>query len=175
MRNTRSCLRGQVQFTGELRMIAKTLTRFSLAVLILSGAAAAAPAAKIGFQAFLLNGATGRLSPDVLAGDTLLGNVIAGTFSSTSTFIVVKVALGATAPLPRAARVRLLATAAGGKPGRPLLDSTARLGAIGDDGNAYVGFWLADTGCTPVSLTATLTRTGGTVTGKTALSFACNE
>lgn len=156
-------------------MTARVLARIALSATIAFGTLAAAPAAEIGFQAFLLNGATGRLSTDVLAGSTQLGNVVSGEFSSTSTLVVVKVALGADAPLPQQARVRLLATVTGKKPGRPLLDSTAKLGAIGSDGSAYVGFWLADTGCKPISLTATLIGARSTGSGTAVLPFACYE
>jgi hypothetical protein len=132
-----------------------------------------------GFSAFLLNSRTGTLSADVLASGESLGNVPAGPLASISTLVVVKVDFGKGMPVPRAARVRLIATAdapARGKAAKlPLLDSVARVGPVADDGTAHVGFWLADTGCRAVTLKAALIGAPAATATTAELPFACYE
>lgn len=126
-----------------------------------------------GFQAFLFNSTTGTLSPDILTMNGV-GNAPAGEYKSVSTFVVVRVSIGKDAPIPAAARLRLVATEGGAPRGRVLLDRTVRLGPVAADGTTFAGFWLADTGCRPITLHATLAGKGGS-TKDTVLPFACYE
>jgi hypothetical protein len=153
---------------------------------VFSAPATAQNTARIaGFQAHLFNSKTGELSDDMLAkGAHEMGNVPAGDFASISTFIVVKVDLGKEAPIPLNAQVRLVATESDSMPfaakpkkerNRIILDRTSRLGPVNTDGNTYVGFWLASTGCKSISLKAFLLglKDKPSLTG--VLPFACYE
>lgn len=138
-----------------------------------------------GFQAHLFNSKTGALSGDMLGkGAPEMGNVPSGEFASVSTFVVVKVELGKEAAIPQNAQVRLVATESGSMPYAPnrksesnriILDHSSRLGPVNADGNTYVGFWLADTGCKAISLKASLLglKDKPSLTG--ILPFSCYE
>jgi len=138
-----------------------------------------------GLQALLFNSKTGTFSPDVLAqSGSALGNVPSGAFASVSTFIIVKVQIAREAPLPTNLRVRLAVTESGAmpfatprqhRPDRVILDAKARLGPVDEDGIAYVGFWLPNTGCRSLTLTASLvgSKVGPPITE--ILPFACYE
>ncbi len=154
--------------------------------MLLSAPAGAQNTARIaGFQAHFFNSRTGALSVDMLAkGAPEMGNVPFGELASVSTFIVVKVELGKEAPIPNNAQVRLVATESSSmsfaakpekKSSRIILDRTSRLGPVNTEGNTYVGFWLASTGCKAISLKASLLglKQGSSLTE--ILPFACYE
>jgi len=155
------------------------------ATLVLVAPAIAQDHARIaGFQAHLFNSKTGTLSGDMLAdGAPELGNVPSGDLASVSTLIVVRVALGSAAPIPEHAQVRFVASASGAKPARKgrgtsqriILDRTSRLGPVGPNGTTYVGFWLPETGCQTISLTASLPGVKGASTVTGSLPFSCYE
>jgi|APLak6261664640_1056046.scaffolds.fasta_scaffold41281_1 hypothetical protein len=156
------------------------------AIVLLASTAVAQNTARIaGFQAHLFNSKTGALSDDMLAkGAPEMGNVPAGDFASVSTFIVVKVELGKEAPIPQNAKVRLVATESSSmsfavKPkkesDRIILDRTSGLGPVNTDGNTYVGFWLASTGCKSISLKASLLGLKEKPSLTEVLPFACYE
>lgn len=155
--------------------------RSKLAVILLAvvtmpmTARADTPAQIAGFQAFLFNSGKGTFSPDIIKNGIALGNVVASDYDSVSTFVVVDVDSGSAAPLPDTARLRLTATEAGKKGPHVLLDSTQQPKPSGNPGVTHVGFWLADTGCTVITLRATLTAGGRTATKTTTLDFHCYE
>jgi hypothetical protein len=158
---------------------------FCIAVALFAPAAAQNTVRIAGFQAHLLNSRTGALSGDMLAkGASEMGNVPSGELASVSTFVVVKVELGKESAIPQNAQVRLIATESGSMPyatnrknerNRIILDHTSRLGSVNADGNTYVGFWLADTGCKTISLKASLLglKDKSSLTG--ILPFTCHE
>lgn len=158
---------------------------FCIAIVLFAPAVAQNTAQIAGFQAHFFNSKTGMLSDDMLAkGAPEMGNVPSGEFASVSTFIVVKVELGKEAAIPQNAQVRLVATESGSMPyaakrkkesNRIILDRTSRLGPVNTDGNTYVGFWLASTGCKAISLKASLLglKDEPSLTG--VLPFACYE
>jgi hypothetical protein len=137
-----------------------------------------------GFQARLFNSATGEFSADILGkGGLTLGNVPAGKYASVSTFVVVRVRLSKGASALQDTRVRLVATEKGTQLFAPkntairdrvILDQTAGIGPVSDDGMTHVGFWLAHTGCRSIALTATI---AGTPAAKATqvLPFTCYE
>lgn len=131
-------------------------------------------------EARLFGGRTGKFSDNVLAPDgPVLGNVVMGEDASTSTFVTVRIGPG----VRPGAKVRLVAREhqrprADGAPGtgsRKILDQTVAI-AGASDAASYVGFWLAGTGCAPVTLTAYLQVSGlDTVSSRATLGFVCNE
>lgn len=138
-----------------------------------------------GFQAYLFNSKTGQLSQDMLAkGAPELGNVPIGEFASVSTLIVVRVELGAQAPVPQKAQIRLVALESGSMPfaakdgktrDRTILDRISNLGPVNDQGASYVGFWLDNTRCHTITLKAFVVgvRDAAPLTG--VLPFTCHE
>ena len=162
-------------------------TRAALALALLLPISGASQSAVhlAGFQAYLFNSKTGRLSQDMLAkGAPQMGNVIIGEFASVSTLVVVRVELGAQAPVPQKAQIRLVAVESGSMPfsanqgkrnDRTILDKTGILGPVNDKGASYVGFWLDNTGCHTITLKAFLVgvRDAAPLTG--VLPFTCYE
>lgn len=139
-------------------------------------ASVAQGAPSLAIEARLFESATGRLSDDVLApGGRPLGNVVMGEQASTSTLVVVRVV--SEGPLPVEARLRLVANETSKAGARTLLDSIVPVPPQAASGvAAYVGFWLADTGCAPIALRAELLAPEApTVSRDAALGFTCNE
>ena len=138
-----------------------------------------------GFQAYLFSSKTGQLSQDMLkTGAPELGNVPIGEYASVSTLVVVRVELGAQAPVPDKAQIRLVALESGSTPfaakdgkarDRTILDRTSNLGPVNDKGASYVGFWLDNTGCHTIKLQAFIVgvRDAAPLTG--VLPFTCYE
>lgn len=159
------------------------MATITLALLLASAAAKAEePAPVLSIEARLFVSRTGQFSDDVLGPNGRgLGNVVIGPEASTATFVVVRVA--GPAPLPAGSRVRLVATEEpsrlhGRRRGGPrvILDQSARLpSAAAADGSIFVGFWLADTGCTPIRLNATVTRSSRRAAAEAWLGFLCYE
>ncbi len=130
-------------------------------------------------QAHLLLTKTGQLSPDVLGPSApSLGNVIAGDNASTSTLVKVKVSLADPKRLPQQATLRLVATEQGKRGARVVLDQSSRVGPFSADGVSYVGFWLPNTGCTSISLRASVAaakQAAQSAALTAVIPFACNE
>jgi hypothetical protein len=143
------------------------------------------PVSLRGFQALLFNSKTGVFSADVLLkGGSELGNVPIGAFASVSTFIIVKLQIAKNAPVPTTLRVRLVAIESGSmpfaakrrqEPDRVILDQTASLGPVNNDGAAHVGFWLPNTGCRSIRLKASLIGVKAADPIMEVLPFACYE
>ncbi len=143
------------------------------------------PANILEIQARAFNSKTGSFSENLLAaGAPELGNVPSGEMASVSTFIIVKVDFGKDSPIPKNAKVHLVATENGSMPfaskptrqsKRVILDSSNNLGPADPDGNTYIGFWLKTTDCRSVSLTATLIGLAKTSTISEVLPFTCYE
>ncbi len=154
-----------------------------VAVFTHSGAASAInadPIAKISLQAKLFNAKSGTLSADVLApGAPELFNVVARDDPSTSSLVLVAVALADGKVLPSDARVRLVARerASRGARARTVVDKTIPLGAVSQGGTTHMVFWLPDVGCRAVDLKATLTvaRQRISLAANSVIPFACNE
>jgi len=127
-----------------------------------------------GFSAYLLNSETGQLSGDMIGREHELGNVPAGPLASTSTLVVVHIALGPKSIL--AGQVRLEVTARRhGSARRVLLNRVSRLGPIAKDGTTHAGFWLSETGCEKLEMKATLTVGSERTSAQGELPFNCYE
>jgi len=154
-----------------------------VAPVLFASMAAAQTSPRIGIaSAQFFNARTGQLSADVLNTAEAWGNTPAGPFASTSTFVTVRVDFGANQPVPVGARAALTATDVR-RVGRKLVrrtlsSSSAQIGPAASDGSTHIGFWLADTGCRPITLNLVLTAANGTTvlaTGRGELPFACYE
>ena len=101
-----------------------------------------------------------------------------------SALVVVRVALGAEAPVPDKMQIRLTAAETGstpfaGKDGkareRMLLDKTSTLGPVNENGTSYIGFWLDNTGCRTITLRASIVGTADAPPITRVLPFTCYE
>ncbi len=168
------------------------MTRFTSIIaavcflLFLTNSAFAQRSAKISeIQARAFNSRTGEFSENLLAaGAPELGNMPSGELASVSTFIIIKIEFGKGSPIPKDAKVRLVATESGSMPfaakpaklgKRIILDSSNGLGPVDPDGNTYVGFWLKTTDCRSVALKASLIGLAKTSTMSETLPFTCYE
>jgi hypothetical protein len=113
-----------------------------------------------------------------------LGNVPIGEFASVSTLVVVRVELGAQAPVPEKLQVRLVAVETGSMPfaakggktrNRTILDRTSKLGPVNEKGAGYVGFWLDNTGCHTITLKAFVVGATDAAPLTAVLPFTCYE
>lgn len=134
-------------------------------------------------EARLFNSRTGEFSADVLKENTPLGNVIAGEYSSVSTFIKVKLKFPSAIHDPNT-KIRLVAkennsmhfSVDGPKQGTAtILDRSTGIGALNSDGSVYVGFWLDNTGCKAIELTFSATFNKNESIKIITLPFACYE
>lgn len=133
------------------------------------------PATIEAVQAYLFYNGNGTFSPNIIGNPGFnLWNVIIGEGSaagaSNATLVAVGVHGRPTENL-QAARVRLVARTQGGV----LLDRSISVGVLNDQGVYIAAFWLYDTGCLPVQLTATLTGAGRASTVVRQIPFACGE
>lgn len=124
-------------------------------------------------KAMLFFEQTGEFSPDVLSQPaSALRNRRAGAGErATATLVVVELAGSRNAYAPG----RKLSFTAIDSRRAVLLRKTTDLGIFGDEGKFYAAFWLYDTGCYPVTLSARLLgQPAGTVFKKT-LNFSCGD
>ncbi len=117
----------------------------------------------------------GTFSDDIIGRPNLaLWNTIIGEGDgggpSRATLVVVEVA-GAPGSFDAKRRVRLFA-----RRGRTaVLDRAQRLSVLNPKGLVYVGFWLYDTGCAPLSLTAVLIGQRTPASRTATIPFSCGE
>jgi hypothetical protein len=135
-------------------------------------AAALTPTLKIkGVDARLYYAYSGTLS-DPITPATVLRNVIIGEGDarepSTSTLIDVVVE-GTAGAFDATWRVELVVTTSG--TGRVVLRQTKNVGVLSKTGTRHVAFWLPDTGCEPLRVTATV----GAASRSTNVPFGCGE
>lgn len=139
-------------------------------------------------QAKLFFSQTGTFSEDVLANpDFALWNTPVGEGSaeapSNSTFIVVVIEVGAPRTEEHKRRLHFTASYKYGsvtesnaiKVENIQIQQTRAIGSFGKDGRSYVGFWLHDTGCEPVNLTAEITGQAPVKVVKKRIDFKCGE
>jgi hypothetical protein len=139
-----------------LLTIALLFAQSSMAV----GAGAKAEISAI--KALLFDDRTGEFSKDILSqSDPDVPELWNITMWSHTTLVVVEIS-GRPEQLPASSRVNFAATYKAWTPGRepPPADRTVRqAGSVtrfSDKGKTFVGFWLYDTGCFPVQISATL-------------------
>lgn len=146
------------------------------AALLLPGASAAAPraggeVASIEVRLFLAH--TGTFSEPIHEGTTLWNAVIgeAGLNEpSSSTFVKIQIQ-GTPKTYAKGQSVELKVTPEG--PKRSTTRQLVQLGLFDSEGKQYVGFWLSNTGCTSLRLTASVVGSGRSV--QQLIPFKCGE
>ena len=172
--------------------VAAPARRYALAASVaLLAATLSAPAAQAqkgervpslsAMRVHLFQDKTGTLSEDVLArSDQALRNSFAGENSANAALVVVEIS----GP-PRAAfngyfgksslyRVRLTAKESGAHPA-VLSDQTRTIPVLGENGKAYLGFWIVPGGCAGVSLRAVIVERPSSKALINDLNFSCGE
>lgn len=131
-------------------------------------------------QAMLFFENTGKFSPDVFSDQVNLWNTtIEGASregASESMLVVVEIRSEGEGSLPRnrkvqlTARYRIADRSGFGKPA--FFSKTIKIN-IGSDGKFFAAFWLYETGCHPVELTARIVGQRGSLRKK--INFGCGE
>lgn len=131
-------------------------------------------------QAMLFFENTGKFSPDVFTNQVNLWNTtIEGASregASESMLVVVEIRSEGEGWLPRNRKVQLTARYRiedGSRHGKPAFFSKTMTINIGSDGKFFAAFWLYETGCHPVELTARIIGQRGTLRKK--INFGCGE
>ncbi len=157
-----------------------------LAAPVCTGAAGAnsqklAPYKITAIKAMLFYDDQGTFSNDILSGsgidlwNTIIGEGSAGG-ASTSTLIIVELSGKAEAYEPTR-KIEFTATyKSSGQNSRPLVvKRTTETGIINNQGKFFAAFWLYDTGCIPVKLTARMIGQAQPSTLSKTIKFACGE
>lgn len=167
-----------MSFQGEKKMTAKVFLAVAMCVATsVSTKAQATPPYRINaMRAMLFYENSGKFSQDILADKNFaLWNVIIGAGSaegaSHSTLVVVEVS-GKAGSYETGRKIQFTATDA---QGRTLVTRGVPTGIMSDAGKFFAAFWLYDTGCSPVTLTARIMgqRQPSAMTKK--IPFACGE
>ena len=133
------------------------------------------PAFKItAIQAKLFFDQRGTFSEDVLSGENKsLWNVgISGGSAgglSTSTLVLVEITGKPWDVVGR--NVEFIARG----PRRTLMRRVTEVGSLGEEGKFYAAFWLTDTGCAPVRLSARIIGQSPALAMKKTIDFRCGE
>jgi hypothetical protein len=137
------------------------------------GRAEAEPAYTIqGIKAFLYHEQTGTLSEDILVPPAReLFNVIIGSNPSHAAMVVVELAGEAGSYDP----FRKVALTVTGKKGRVILKQSISLGIFSAEGKYLVAFWIYETGCEALSLSAKVTGQSPTAKTNATIDFLCGE
>lgn len=117
----------------------------------------------------------GTFSEDVLSGENkFLWNVAISGGSvgslSTSTLVLVEVS-GKPGDYKAGHKIELIARG----PRRMLLRKITEVGIPGDEGKFYAGFWLYNTGCDPIKLSARIIGQPLALVMKRTIDFRCGE
>jgi hypothetical protein len=129
------------------------------------------PYAISGLRAMLFYEQTGTFSEDVFAEpQTVLRNRRTAQGRSTATLVVVELT-GAPGALDPRRKLVFTATDAHALKFR----KSATVGLFSEEGKFFIGFWLYDTGCYPVTLTAYLTGQLSSEVRKQVINFTCGD
>lgn len=122
-------------------------------------------------KAMLFYGHTGTFSADVFGPSApTLQNVATGDGQSTATLVVVETTGQPDGYAPNR-KIALAATTRA----RVLLNKTVDVGRPGENGKFYAAFWVYDTGCMPVSITARLIGQSDASVVKNTINFKCGD
>jgi hypothetical protein len=134
-----------------------------------------APPYKISaIKAMLFYDGKGTFSRDVLAKPdfTFWNTIIGEGGGSNSTLVLVEVTGNPSPNEPSPSRkVEFTAVASG----KILLKRTTDINLFGDSGKFYAAFWLYDTGCQPIKITARITGQSQPSSMSKTIPFACGE
>lgn len=131
-------------------------------------------------QAMLFFENTGKFSPDVFTNQVNLWNTtIEGASrdgASESMLVVVEIRSEGEGPVPANRKVQLTARYRiedGSRRGKPAFSSKTIRINIGTENKFFAAFWLYDTGCYPVELTARIVGQRGSL--RKTVRFGCGE
>lgn len=136
-----------------------------------------APSYKIaGIKAMLFYDDTGKFSRDVLAKPNFtFWNTVIGEGNaegpSNSTLVLIELAGDPTTSAPAVRKIELTATASG----KVILKRTSSIGLFSRTGKFYAPFWLYETGCQPIKLTARVLGQSQPASLTRTIPFACGE
>lgn len=138
--------------------------------------APAAPYKITRIKAMLFYDGKGTFSPDVLAKpDFAFWNTIIGEGdaegASNSTLVLVEISGN---PSPNEASPRRFVEFSATAAGKVLLSRRAEIGLF-ENGKYYAAFWLYDTGCQPVKISARITGQAQSSSMTKTIPFACGE
>lgn len=142
--------------------------------------AGGAQALQMTLEARLFRSGSGQFSANLLApGAPELVNVVAAPDPSTAILVLVVVKLGPDQAVSSNSKVSLVVreNASRGRKGKTLPARTASLGPVARGATTHIPFWLQDTGCTPLTLTARIVLPGQSVPTPVVadVPFACSE
>jgi hypothetical protein len=122
-------------------------------------------------KALLFYEQTGTFSEDIFAEpQTVLRNRRTAQGRSTATLVVIELR-GAPGALDPRRKLVFTATDAHTLKFR----KTSAVGLFSEEGKFFIGFWLYDTGCYPVTLTAHLTGQPSSEVRKQVINFTCGD
>jgi hypothetical protein len=152
----------------------RTITGLLLSFCVLTGSAFGADRLKIeSVNARLFLGHSGSLSVPLTAQDALWNTIIgegSAREPSRSTLIDV-IVKGAPGAFDQSWVIYLVVT--NSRTGAPFGKFSQHAGVLSGSGEYHVAFWLADTGCVPLRVVATIRKTA--VSKESNLDFACGE
>jgi hypothetical protein len=157
-----------------LPMRQRQITGLFFACCIMNGMAFGAGRLEIqSVNARLFLGHTGSLSAPLTAKDPLWNTIIGeGSAHEPSHSTLVDVVVrGAPGEFDPNWMIDLVVT--NGKSGALLSKHSQRAGILSDNGEYHVAFWLAETGCVPLHIVATIRKTSDSK--ETRVDFACGE
>jgi hypothetical protein len=113
--------------------------------------------------------ASGGDSPSIRAIEARLYYQHSGSFSASSATLVDVLVVGRPGSVSPGVRVHFVAKSA--RNGKIITSRSTDVGVLSAEGVSHVGFWIYDTGCEPLIVTASL----GSAPMKLKLPFLCAE
>jgi hypothetical protein len=138
------------------------------------GRAAGPPPYRVSLRAMLFYTDKGTFSPDLIANPVDLWNTPAGegrAGGASNATLVVAVVRGEAGSYVPTRKVELTVTAGG----REVFKRAEEPGILNTEGRTYVAFWLYDTGCRRLRLSARILGQTASTPVTATISFACGE
>ncbi|HEX8903660.1 MAG TPA: hypothetical protein VF771_02320 [Longimicrobiaceae bacterium] len=134
----------------------------------------APPAYRLSLRAMLFYNDRGTFSPDLIAHPVSLWNTIIGEGQSggpSNATMIVAVVSGEGGSYVPERKVALTVT----EGGRTILQRTVETTVLNQQGRGYVAFWVYDTGCEPLRLSARIVGQTPSTPVTARIPFACGE